>query len=414
MNGFGGRGLDAADFDEKDGPGLGSGLRTFDAFPKTKSSYTTRHARGGQWTVFLLLVCLTLAFSELRRWRHGHETREFGVEAGVGRVLQINLDVVVAMHCDDLHVNVQDASGDLILAGAMLSKDETSWAYWRSVDGVHPLNDDHEDHATDHDDDYPEFDDDYFDEIVALAGSGSQSLKKTPKRKKGTGTDACRIWGSMELNKVQGDFHITARGHGYVDWSRHLDHSAFNFSHVINELSFGPLYPNLRNPLDLTVATTAEHFYKFQYYLSVVPTIYTTVPAQEIPTLSSPPSAWRRLRSHDLVFTNQYAVTENGRAVGERHVPGVFFKFDIEPILLLIRHQRQGFLRLLIRLINVLSGVLVAGGWLYQLFGTANSPLVRALVPAAVARRLGLARRAGGSAGERGVLDGKGGFGHDD
>ena len=174
------------------------------------------------------------------------------------------------------------------------------------------------------------------------------------------------------------------------------------------------MYPNLQNPLDLTVATTAEHFYKFQYYLSAVPTIYTSIPVDGTPTLSSPDSAWRRLRYHNLVFTNQYAVTENGRAVGKRHVPGVFFEFDIEPILLLIRHQRQGFLRLLLRLVNVLSGVLVAGGWLYQLFGTADSPLTRALVPAAVARRLGLACRSSGSAGERGVLDGKGVFKHDD
>lgn len=50
-------------------------------------------------------------------------------------------------------------------------------------------------------------------------------------------------------------------------------------------------------------------------------------------------------------------------------MPGVFFKFDIEPILLTIRAERDSFLRALIRIVNVISGVLVGGGWCYQLFG---------------------------------------------
>ncbi|CAG8590907.1 2527_t:CDS:2, partial [Scutellospora calospora] len=31
------------------------------------------------------------------------------------------------MRCEDLHVNVQDASGDRILAGSTLNKDPTTW-----------------------------------------------------------------------------------------------------------------------------------------------------------------------------------------------------------------------------------------------------------------------------------------------
>ena len=50
-------------------------------------------------------------------------------------------------------------------------------------------------------------------------------------------------------------------------------------------------------------------------------------------------------------------------------VPGIFFKFDIEPILLTVIAQRGGFLALIIRIVNVVSGVLVAGGWLYQMMG---------------------------------------------
>lgn len=48
-------------------------------------------------------------------------------------------------------------------------------------------------------------------------------------------------------------------------------------------------------------------------------------------------------------------------------MPGIFLRFDIEPILLTIAEERGGFLALLVRLVNVISGILVAGGWCYQM-----------------------------------------------
>ena len=135
---------------------------------------------------------------------------------------------------------------------------------------------------------------------------------------------------------------------------------AFNFSHIINELSFGPFYPPLLHPLDRTLATTPSHFFKYQYYLSVVPTIYTRTP-------TSPD-----LTSSNTIFTNQYAVTSQSHMVGEQTIPGIFFKFDIEPILLTISEERGSLLTLVVRVVNVVSGVLVGGGWCYQLMGWAG------------------------------------------
>ena len=44
---------------------------------------------------------------------------------------------------------------------------------------------------------------------------------------------SCRIYGSMGVNRVQGDFHITAKGHGYWEDGAHVDHQCeflFSFS----------------------------------------------------------------------------------------------------------------------------------------------------------------------------------------
>jgi hypothetical protein len=222
----------------------------------------------------------------------------------------------------------------------------------------------------------------------------TRKFAKSPSLQRKMKIDACRIYGSLEGNKVQGDFHITARGHGYMEFGmqQHLDHGTFNFSHHINELSFGPHYPNLLNPLDKTSDTTKAHFMRYQYYLSIVPTIFTKrrvstrsgaldpgmVP--QPPTLDMAPETKvgkdgivhhvpqpKSKRDSSSIFTNQYAATSQSREVPSNTVPGIFFKYDIEPILLIVSESRTGFLGLLVRLVNVISGVLVGGGWMFQL-----------------------------------------------
>lgn len=46
----------------------------------------------------------------------------------------------------------------------------------------------------------------------------------------------------------------------------------------------------------------------------------------------------------------------------------MFFKFDIEAIQLTLVEEWGGFWRLIVRLVNVVSGVMVAGGWAWQMY----------------------------------------------
>ncbi|KIL96630.1 hypothetical protein FAVG1_01374 [Fusarium avenaceum] len=341
-------GMEKTDYEEdKFGPKEGGNLvSAFDAFPKSKPQYIQRTSGGGKWTVAVTIISIVLIWGELGRWWRGAESHNFEVEAGVSRELQINLDIVVKMKCDDVHVNVQDASGDRIMAAKRLRTDGTLWWQWADDKGIHRLGRDSQGRiSTGQGYNEPKYEDEGFGEehvhdIVAL-GKKRAKWAKTP-RFKGP-ADSCRIYGSLDLNKVQGDFHITARGHGYMGNGEHLDHSRFNFSHIISELSYGPFYPSLVNPLDGTVNTAPGNFHKFQYYLSVVPTVYSV--------------------NSRSILTNQYAVTEQSKAVDERYIPGVFFKYDIEPILLTVHESRDSIISFLVKIINIMSGVLVAGHW---------------------------------------------------
>lgn len=145
----------------------------------------------------------------------------------------MNLDMVVKMRCDDLQVNVQDASGDHILAGMLLYKDNTNWDLWtqkvnREISsGVH---------------EYQTLNDEDTQRLLAQeedlhARHVIHHVRKNPRRKfpkslklsSSQPVDACRLYGSLLGNKVTGDFHITARGHGYRDVGLHLDHKSSLF-----------------------------------------------------------------------------------------------------------------------------------------------------------------------------------------
>ncbi|KAJ6166775.1 COPII-coated vesicle protein (Erv41) [Penicillium chermesinum] len=370
MNGFDAKGLDEDAFGEKSNV---SGLKTFDAFRDQNQNFLHHPThRGGQWTVLILVICTVFGLSELKTWWHGTEQHHFSVEKGVSHQMQLNLDIVVHMQCDALRVNIQDASGDRILAGDLLKREDTNWGLWMQKRNYESYDGEHEYQTLSHEsaDRLSE------QETDAHAGHVLSEVRRNTKRKFAKGPrmrwgdekDSCRIYGSLEGNKVQGDFHITARGHGYREMAPHLDHSAFNFSHMITELSFGPHYPSLLNPLDKTIAETSDHYYKFQYFLSVVPTLYTKGKSAYDAYTKAPAAAETR-SGRNTVFTNQYAATSQSDAIPENpyFVPGIFFKYNIEPIMLLVSEERTGFLALVIRLINTVSGVLVTGGWIYQI-----------------------------------------------
>ncbi|KAK3359064.1 endoplasmic reticulum vesicle transporter-domain-containing protein [Lasiosphaeria hispida] len=352
MNGYEKHDLDDDAFGAKSGNSI---VSAFDAFPKSKPQYVQRTAGGGKWTVAMIFFSVILLWSEVGRWWRGTETHTFAVEKGVAHNLDINIDIVVKMKCADLHINVQDAAGDRILAASRLTRDPTAWGQWVDASGVHRLGRDEngrritgEGWTIGHDEGFGE---EHIHDIVAL-GRRRARWGKTP-RLWGAEPDSCRIFGSLELNKVQGDFHITARGHGYMEFGEHLNHDVFNFSHIISEFSFGAFLPSLANPLDGTTDVATGHFHKFQYFMSVVPTVYS---------LGQPGSLGSR-----SIVTNQYAVTEQAREVTDRVIPGIFFKYDIEPIALNIVESRDGFFVFLIKIINVLSGALVAGHWGFRL-----------------------------------------------
>lgn len=164
------------------------------------------------------------------------------MEKGISEELQLNMDLVVAMPCDSLRVNVQDAVGDRVLAGELLTKESTSWKLWNDKvnteirDGVQEYQTLNAEHVWRKD---AQEEDQHVGHLLGEHRSNPRrKFPKSPRMRWGDVEDSCRVYGSLEGNKVQGDFHITARGHGYMDLGHHLDHSSKDY----------PIPPSIPNP----------------------------------------------------------------------------------------------------------------------------------------------------------------------
>ncbi|KAF2317395.1 hypothetical protein GH714_021670 [Hevea brasiliensis] len=132
--------------------------------------------------------------------------------------------------------------------------------------------------------------------------------------------EGCNIYGSLEVNKVAGNFHFVPgkslhHSNVHVKDLLSVKSYSYNISHRINRLAFGDYFPGVVNPLD---GVHWEHETPngiHQYFLKAVPTIYTDI-------------------SGHTVSSNQYSVTEHFKK-SEPDQPdslGVFFFYDFSPI----------------------------------------------------------------------------------
>ncbi|GAA5933933.1 Erv41p [Sporobolomyces koalae] len=323
-------------------------LTAFDAFRKTNSTYKEKTTRGGFFTVVIALVVALLVWTEAREYLYGEADYSFSVDRGISHELQLNFDATIATPCHYLTVDVRDAVGDRLHISDEFEKEGTSFDVGtaRILENLRSR---------------PEL-------------SASQMLKGSKGKKQFAKTKhviedgpACRIYGSMDVKKVTGNLHITTLGHGYMSWE-HTDHALMNLSHVIHEFSFGPYFPKIVQPLDHSVELTEARksqnlrapcmsvkltfvcrcsidFHIFQYFLSVVSTTYV--------------DARRR-----IMHTNQYSVTDMDRITEHgKGVPGIFFKYDIEPMSLTIRERTTTLIQFLVRLAGIIGGVLVCSDY---------------------------------------------------
>ncbi|TFK34540.1 DUF1692-domain-containing protein [Crucibulum laeve] len=310
-------------------------LTKFDAFPKVPSAYKARSESRGFMTLFVAFLAFLLMLNDIGEYIWGWPDYEFSIDGNKSPYLNINVDLTVNMPCKFLSVDLRDALGDRLYLSGGFRRDGTLF----DVSQATSL----KEHAT----------------ALSARQAVTQSRKSRgffttlfrknkaefkPTYNHQPDASACRIWGTLMVKKVTANLHITTLGHGYASYE-HVDHQQMNLSHVISEFSFGPFFPDITQPLDNSFEITEDHFVAYQYFMHVVPTTYIAP------------------RSYPLQ-THQYSVTHYTRVLEHnQNTPGIFFKFDLDPLSITLHQRTTTFVQLFIRCVGVIGGVFVCMGY---------------------------------------------------
>ncbi|OSC96947.1 DUF1692-domain-containing protein [Trametes coccinea BRFM310] len=318
-------------------------LAQFDAFPKVPSTYKTRSESRGFLTIFVAFVAFLLVLNDIGEYIWGWPDYEFGVDTDPSNSLDINVDMVVNMPCQYLSVDLRDAVGDRLYLSDGFRRDGTKFDIGQAT----TLKEHAEALSARQAVAQSRSSRGFFDVLLRRAGN-----RYKPTYNYQPDGSACRVFGTITAKRVTANLHVTTLGHGYAS-AQHVDHHAMNLSHVITEFSFGPYFPDITQPLDNSFELTHEPFVAYQYFLHVVPTTY-------IAPRSKP------------LHTHQYSVTHYTRVLDHhRGTPGIFFKFDLDPLKLTIHQRTTTLTQLIIRCVGVIGGVFVCMGYAVKITGHA-------------------------------------------
>jgi len=321
-----------------------SAVTELDAFPKVPESYVETSASGGTVSVISFLLMALFIVSEINYYSTSKFKFKYGVDTEFDKKLKINVDMTVAMPCDTIGADILDVTNQNADKFGQLNEEPT----WFELSPAQQVHWDSLKHVNAY------FRDEFHSIQDLLWGSGYAALFGSLPKRESTPTtepDACRLYGTFVVNKVAGNFHITAgksipypRGHAHL--AAFLSAKDYNYTHRIERLSFGDTAPGVINPLDTEQKITTKNYQLYQYYLQVVPTDVRV--------------------SKFWGSTYQYAVTEQEREVdhegGSHGVPGIYFKYDMSPINVRVSEEREPFWQFLVRLCGIVGGIFATSG----------------------------------------------------
>ncbi|XP_058096761.1 uncharacterized protein LOC131242253 isoform X1 [Magnolia sinica] len=361
--------------------GMFKKLRNLDAYPKINEDFYSRTLSGGIITVVSSIVMLLLFISELRLYLLAVTETKLVVDTSRGETLRINFDVTFpALPCSILSLDAMDISGEqhLDVRHDIIKKriDANGNDIEARPDGIgapkieKPLQ--RHGGRLEHNETYcgscygaEVFDEDCCNSCEEVReayrkkgwGLSNPDLIDQCKREgflqriKDEEGEGCNIYGFLEVNKVAGNFHF-APGKSFQQSNIHVhdllafQKDSFNISHTINKLSFGAHFPGVVNPLDGVQWVQKTPYGMYQYFIKVVPTVYTDI-------------------SRHTIQSNQFSVTEHfrGAELGlVQALPGVFFFYDLSPIKVTFIEQHVSFLHFLTNVCAIVGGVFTVSG----------------------------------------------------
>lgn len=309
--------------------------KKFDAFFKLQDDFKVESspARGlGSLIVYLIIIVLVIL--ELGYYFDERFVYSYEVDIDHSSKLKLNVDITVSMTCDQISADVVDTTSKNALSNKDISKEDT----WFEMSPNQKNN--HNAITTI----YEKIRNNYhaLHSILWLSYGNIPNSLGQRESLPNTKFDACRIHGTYELNKVSGNFHVmpgksasVMGGHAHV--IPMFGNTQFNFSHRIDDFSFGDNSHLVHNALNFDLKIAENFQTEYQYYISVVSTL---------------------IHSKE---TYQYSVAESIKNIDHDHgshgASGISFKYDITPLKVKVKLSRMSTFELIISLIGIVGGI---------------------------------------------------------
>ncbi|CAG9855773.1 unnamed protein product [Phyllotreta striolata] len=326
-----------------------SKVKKLDMFPKVEETFKETSSVGGTFSIMSFLIITFLVYSEINYYFDSKFVFKFSPDVELDEQLTINVDITVAMPCHFIGADILDSTNQNAFKFGALEEEDT----WFELDSNQQMYFENKKHLNSYlREEYHAVKD------LLWKSSFSTHYGDLPKRTfiPDRPHDACRIYGSLTLNKVAGNFHITAgkslhlpRGHVHIN--AFMSEKDYNFSHRIDKFSFGDSSPGIIHPLEGDEFVGNYGRTLFNYFIEIVPTRVDTFLT--------------------YVNTYQYSVKALSRPIdhnkGSHGIPGLFFKYDVSALRVTVKQQRDHLGTFLARLCSIIGGVFVCSGIINRL-----------------------------------------------
>uniref|UniRef100_D3TPF0 COPII vesicle protein n=2 Tax=Glossina morsitans morsitans TaxID=37546 RepID=D3TPF0_GLOMM len=341
--------------------------KNLDAFKKVPEKYTEATEIGGTLSLISRLLIIYLIYREVKYYQDAGLVYQFEPDIDKEKV-QMHVDITVAMPCNSLSgVDLMDETQQDVFAYGALRR-QGVWWHLTPHERTEFERVQHENHFLR--EEYHSVADLLFKYIIQSPEVDETATEEDEKPLSEEQYDACRLHGTLGINKVAGVLHLVGGTQPVVDLlGEHLmigfRHIAANFTHRINRLSFGQYARRIVQPLEGDETFVSEEGTIVQYFLNIVPT--------EIH------------KTFTTISTYQYSVTENVRVLdSDRNSygsPGIYFKYDWSALKIIVRTDRDNMLQFIIRLCSIISGIVVLSGILNVFLLTLRRNIIKILAP---------------------------------
>ena len=289
-------------------------IRSLDAFPKVDTECLERTRRGGFTTIAVYSILVVLGLVEVFKYCLPPMRQMFVVDPALGKFIPLTIDVSVATPCDQLVVLLTQEDGSNIILDSLLEA---------ASEGKRP---------------------------------GWLSANTDPNI-----VDTCRIRGTVPISRTKGVISIVPllAGAGGLGAMILAAEDSINFSHHIHRIAFGGSSARSQDeihgdPLAATTQHKMSAHEQYTYFCSVISSY--RLQGESFDHLMSGTWANRGQQKHLLSTpSHQYAI--NGFLGKQSPNPALIFKYDYEPLAIVMAPDRSTFRAFLVRIIGILGGI---------------------------------------------------------